>query len=133
MYRRQLEEALMFTVNVDRSEDVVVLQCRGRMVRGDATYILRDAVTSQRDARIIVLDLSDLQAIDGSGLGALVFLYGWTTDNGIQLKLVNPSHLVRETLERTKLAELFDLSTVEEALMILRSPDYYHRECAIAS
>lgn len=123
----------MFTVNVDRSEDVVVLQCRGRMVRGDATYTLRDAVTSQRDARIIVLDLSDLQAIDGSGLGALVFLYGWTTDNGVQLKLVNPSHLVREMLERTKLAELFDLSTVDEALMILRSPHYYDRECAIAS
>ncbi len=123
----------MFTVNVDRSEDVVVLQCRGRMVRGDATYTLRDAVTSQRNARIIVLDLSDLHAVDGSGLGALVFLYGWTTDNGIQLKLVNPSHLVREMLERTKLAELFDLSTVDEALMILRSPDYYHRECAIAS
>lgn len=133
MYRRELEEALMFTVNVDRSEDVVVLQCRGRMVRGDATYTLRDAVTSQRDARIIVLDLSDLQAIDGSGLGALVFLYGWTTDNGVQLKLVNPSHLVREMLERTKLAELFDLSTVDEALMILRSPHYYDRECAIAS
>lgn len=123
----------MFTVNVDRSEDVVILQCRGRMVRGDATYILRDAVTSQRNARIVVLDLSDLQTIDGSGLGALVFLYGWTTDNGMQLKLVNPSHLVREMLERTKLAELFDLSTMDEALMILRSPDYYHRECAIAS
>ncbi len=123
----------MFTVNVDRSEDVVVLQCRGRMVCGDATYTLRDAVTSQRNARIVVLDLSDLQTIDGSGLGALVFLYGWTTDNGIQMKLVNPSHLVREMLERTKLAELFDVSTVEEALMILRSPDYHHRECAIAS
>jgi anti-anti-sigma factor len=122
----------MFSVDLDRSEDVVVLQCRGRMIRGEATLTLREAVTSQRDARIVVLDLSDLQTIDGGGLGLLAFLYGWTSDNGIQLKLVNPSHLVREMLERTKLAELFDLSTVDEALMILRSPDY-RRECAIAS
>ncbi len=123
----------MFTVGVDRSEDVVVLQCRGRMVRGDATNILRDAVTSQRNPRIIVLDLSDLQALDGSGLGTLVSLYCWTTDNGVQLKLVNPSHMVREMLERTRLAGIFDLSTMDEALMILRSPVYHDRECAIAS
>jgi anti-anti-sigma factor len=123
----------MFTVEVDRSEDVIVLQCRGRVVRGDASYQLRDAVTSQRNARIIVLDLSDVRLIDGGGLGMLVFLHRWTCDNGIQLKLVNPSHLVREMLERTKLTGIFDVSTVDEALMILRSPEYYHRECAIAS
>ena len=123
----------MFTVGVERSEDVVVLQCRGRMVCGDATNILRDAVTSQRKARIVVLDLSDLMAIDGSGLGTLVSLYRWTTDNGVQLKLVNPSHMIREMLERTKLARIFDLSTVDEALLILRSPEYHDRECAIAS
>ncbi len=123
----------MFSVGMDRSEDVVVLRCRGRMVRGDATSILRDAVTSQRNTRIIVLDLSDLQAIDGGGLGTLVFLYCWTIDNGVQLKLVNPSQMVQEMLERTRLSALFEMSTVEEALTILRSPEYYHRECAIAS
>ena len=123
----------MFTVDVDRSEDVVVLQCRGRIVRGDATYTLRDAVTSQRNARIIVLDLSDVQTLDGSGLGMLVFVHRWTGDNGVQLKLVNPAPLVREMLERTRLTCLFDVSSVNEALMILRSPVYYHRECAIAS
>jgi anti-anti-sigma factor len=80
-----------------------------------------------------VLDLSDVRLIDGGGLGMLVFLHRWTCDNGIQLKLVNPSHLVREMLERTKLTGIFDVSTVDEALMILRSPEYYHRECAIAS
>ena len=123
----------MFTVAVDRTEDVVVLQCSGRMVRGEATFSLRQAVTSQRDARIIVLDLSDLQMVDGGGLGMLVFLYRWATDNEIQLKLVNPSPLMREMLERTRLAGVFDVSAVEEAITILRSPDYYHRECAIAS
>jgi anti-anti-sigma factor len=118
---------------MDRSEDVIVLQCRGRMVRGDASYQLRDAVTCQRNARIIVLDLSDVQMVDGGGLGMLVFLHRWTCDNDIQLKLVNPSPLFREMLERTKLTRVFDVSSVDEALVILRSADYYHRECAIAS
>jgi anti-anti-sigma factor len=123
----------MFTVDVDRSEDVVVLQCRGRIVRGEATYTLRDAVTSQRNARIIVLDLSDVEALDGSGLGMLVFVHRWTGDNGVQLKLVNPSPLVREMLERTRLTCVFDVSSVDEALAILRSPDSQQHSYAFAS
>ncbi len=123
----------MFTVGVDRSEDVVVLQCRGRIVRGEATYTLRDVVTCQRNVRIIVLDLSDVETLDGSGLGMLVFVHRWTGDNGVQLKLVNPSPLVREMLERTRLTCVFDVSSVDEALAILRSPDSLQRSYALAS
>lgn len=123
----------MLTVDVDRSEDIVVLQCRGRIVRGEATNLLRDAVTAPRNARIIVLDLSDVDAVDGSGLGMLVFLHHWTRNNTVQLKLVNPSPLVREIMERTRLTRIFDVSSVGDALMILRGPDERHRIHALAS
>lgn len=123
----------MFSVDVDRSEDVVVLQCRGRLVRGEATYTLRDAVTSPRNARVIVLDLSEVEMLDGSGLGMLVFVHRWTRDNGVQLKLVNPAALVREMLERTRLTRVFDVSSVDEALTILRGADLHHRAHAVAS
>ena len=123
----------MLTVDVDRSEDVVVLQCRGRIVRGEATNILRDAVTAPPNARIIVLDLSDVETVDGSGLGMLVFLHHWTRNQGVQLKLVNPSALVNEIMERTGLNRVFDVSSVGEALMILRDPDDGHRLRAMAS
>jgi anti-sigma B factor antagonist len=123
----------MLTVDVDRKEDVAVLQCHGRIVRGDATYTLRDVVTSQRNARIIVLDLSEVQAMDGSGLGMLVFVHRWTRDNGVQLKLVDPSPLVREMLERTKLIRVFDVSSMEEALTILSGFEYHDRLYATAS
>ena len=123
----------MLTVDVDRSEDVVVLQCRGRIVRGEATNILRDAVTAPPNARIIVLDLSDVETVDGSGLGMLVFLHHWTLNHGVQLKLVNPSVLVNEIMERTGLNRVFDVSSVGAALMILRDPDDGHRLRAMAS
>ena len=128
-----MEETLMLSVDIDRSEDVVVLQCRGRIVRGDATYVLRDAVSSQRNARIIVLDLSEVEAIDGSGLGMLVFVHRWTHDNSVQLKLVNPSVLIREMLERTNLIRVFDVSSVDEALEILRNADENQSAFALAS
>ena len=53
----------------------------------------------------------------------LVFLNCWTRDNGIQLKLVNPSKLAREMLERTRLTSILNISSVEDALEILCNVD----------
>lgn len=123
----------MFSILTEKSGDVAILQCQGRIVRGEAVYTLRDAVTAQRNVRIIVLDLSFLDTLDGSGLGMMLFLHRWTSEHGIQLKLVNPSHFVREMLERTRLTCVFDVSSVYDAVMILRTTDDHAGACAIAS
>ena len=106
-------------VDVQHSEDVTILRCAGRIVRGGSVCVLKDAVISQKNARIVILDLSEVEILDGGGLGMLVFLRRWTQENGIQLKLVNPSHFVREMLERTHLTDVFDISSVGDALEIL--------------
>ena len=120
-------------IDLSQSEDVTVLRCAGRIVRGGPLAVLKDAVISQKKARIVILDLSDVEILDGGGLGMLVFLRRWTKENDIQLKLVNPSHLVREMLERTRLAEVFDISSVEDALAILGCEHYRHSSYAEAS
>ena len=120
-------------VDVSQIEDVTVLRCSGRILRGGPVAVLKDAVISQTNARIVILDLSEVEILDGGGLGMLVFLRRWTKENGIQLKLVNPSHLVREMLERTRLAEVFDISSVEDALAILGCEHQRHSGYAAAS
>lgn len=106
-------------VDVQRSQDVTILRCAGRIVRGGSVCLLKDTVTSQKNARVVILDLSEVEVLDGGGLGMLVFLRRWTSDNGIQLKLVNPAHFVLEMLERTHLTDVFDISSVGDALEIL--------------
>ncbi len=115
---------MTFQVNVQHTGDVAVVNCAGRIVRGEPACALKNAVLSQRDARIVVLDLSDVATVDGGGLGTLVLLRRWTKDNGIQMKLVNPSPLVRELLERTQLDRIFDISSVDDALAILGCERY---------
>jgi anti-anti-sigma factor len=109
----------MLTIDVERTDDVVVVRCFGRIVRGEAVGTLRSAVVSERDTRIVVLDLSDVEAIDAGGLTALVSLHHWTRGRGIQLKLVNPSQFVMETLQRTGLDQVFDISSLHDALVVL--------------
>lgn len=122
----------MLTIDVEKTDDVVVVRCCGRVVRGEAVGTLRNAVISERDTRIVVLDLSEVEAIDAGGLTALVSLHHWTRGRGIQLKLVNPSRFVMETLERTGLDQVFDISSLHDALVVLGGvPEwaFYHAAC----
>ena len=67
----------MLNVTVDNMGELAVVECEGRLVQSEAAFKLRDAVTSQRYARIVVLELSEVHAIEGGGLGMLVFLQRW--------------------------------------------------------
>lgn len=109
----------MLTIDVEKTEDVAVVRCSGRIVRGEAVRTLRSAVVAEGNTRIVVLDLSEVETIDAGGLTALVSLHHWTGNRGIQLKLVNPSHFVNEMLERTGLNHVFEISSLHDALLVL--------------
>jgi anti-anti-sigma factor len=106
----------------EQTGDVAVLQCAGRIVRGEALHFLKDAVTGLSRPRVVVLDLTEVEMLDGGGLGMLVFLHRWTRDHGIQLKLVNPSNFVREMLDRTRLSCVFNISSIDDVVEILCTP-----------
>jgi anti-anti-sigma factor len=110
---------MSLSIKREQTGDVAVLQCAGRIVRGEALHFLKDAVTCLNRPRVVVLDLSEVEMLDGGGLGMLVFLHRWTRDNLIQLKLVNPSNFVREMLDRTHLTCVFNISSMDDVVEIL--------------
>jgi anti-anti-sigma factor len=83
-------------------------------------------VVSEKTTRIVVLDLSQLEFMDGGGLNALVSLHHWTRNHRIQLKLVNPSRFVNEMLTRTRLNRVFDISSLHDALRVLGGGECRH-------
>ena len=109
----------MLTIDVERTGDVAVVRCAGRIVRGQEVHTLRTAVIGEKNSRIVVLDLTEVESIDAGGLNTLVSLHEWSRSRGVQLKLVNPSHFVKEMLTRTKLDRVFDISTFRRALHVL--------------
>jgi anti-anti-sigma factor len=91
----------MFNVNVEKIGDVAILHCEGRVVHSDAVFKLRDAVKQQRSAHTVLLDLSEVDSLEGGGVGMLVFLKRWTHDRGMEFKLLDPPDRVRQTIEHT--------------------------------
>ena len=106
----------MLTIDVERSEDVAVVRCAGRLVRGQEVSTLKDAVISENITRIVVLDLSAVEMVDAGGLNALV-------SRGIKLKLVNPSPFVYAMLKCTQLDRVFEISSLHDAFMVLVGAD----------
>jgi anti-anti-sigma factor len=113
--RQFLENPTMLTVTVKESDDGVVLQCQGRIVRGDETAVLCAAV--RQEGRNLTLDLTGVDAIDAAGIGCLVSLQA----SGIYLTLLNPTEQVREVLKVTQLESIFEIRearAVEELIMM---------------
>jgi anti-anti-sigma regulatory factor len=113
----------MLSVHIENIGETAVIECEGRIVRSEAAFKLRAAVNSQRDARIIVLDLSEVPAIEGGGLGMLVFLQRWAHDHDIRLKLFNPRQSVRDRLEYINSMREFDTATLDELTALLACSD----------
>jgi anti-anti-sigma regulatory factor len=90
---------IVLKVVIDKIGEVAVVECQGRIVKSEAGLNLRKVVTSLGDTRIIVLDLSEVTAIEADGLGMLLFLPQWASEQGIQLKLFNPTTSVLDSLE----------------------------------
>jgi anti-anti-sigma factor len=105
---------------VERIEDVAVVRCSGRMVRGAALDDFRQRIEQLDRLRVLVLDLSEVQQVDAGGLGTLLLVRRWTTQNSTKLKLVNPPAFFRKTLEATHLNSVFEISSLKDALSILR-------------
>jgi len=62
----------------------------------------------------VVLDLAEIKAVDGAGLGWLVALRAWAKTTGTTLKLMNLNPKVVYLLELTHLLPLFEICSVKD-------------------
>jgi anti-sigma B factor antagonist len=88
---------------------VTTIKCHGRLM-GSNSEGLKKLVKPLIEAggRRIVIDCGDLEALDSSGLGALVGLKVSAINKGlVKLELINLSPRVTELLKLTNLVELF--------------------------
>ena len=109
----------MLNVTVAKMGELAVVGCEGRIVQRESAYKLREAVTSQTDARIVVLELSEVRAIGGGALGMLVFLQRWAREHNIRFLLFHPSKAVESRLKHFRSIADFYIASAEEMRAVL--------------
>ena len=92
-------------------DGVTVLDLDGRITLGEGSVQLRDAIRDLigKGQKSILLNLSEVNYIDSSGLGELVSAYTTARNQGAALKLLGLSKKVNDLLQLTKLYTVFDI------------------------
>src|ERR1700734_2570573 len=96
---------------VECLQDIAVVNCSGRMVRGAALDELRRRIEQIDHVLVLVLDVSDVDPLDAGGLGMLLLVRRWAIQKSAGLKLVNPPAFFRRLLEATHLNSVFEISS----------------------
>jgi len=111
------QRTVMISVHVERLGELRVIECDASIVVADAALALSKSVISQADARVIVVDFSEIDAVEGDGVGILMALRQWTRNHNIGFKIFNPRSGVRARLEHIK-AQI-DIASLRECLDLL--------------
>lgn len=90
-------------VEVERKGDRYLARCRGKLIAGVCGTLYQKVHALIPDRKPIVLDLSDLEWIDSTGVGTLVRLYAGCRYADCPLQLIHMSKRVKELLALTGL------------------------------
>jgi len=89
--------------------DVAILNCRGRIsYREEAVTFSKKIAELLPRTHLLIVELSGVE-IDSAGLGELAMVLLWAQASGCAIKLAAPRPQVRETLELTNLASVFEI------------------------
>jgi len=92
-------------------DGVTVLDLNGRITLGEGSVQLREAVRDliSKGSKNILLNMSDVNYIDSSGLGELVSAFTTAKNQGAAVKLLSLTKKVKDVLQLTKLYTVFDI------------------------
>jgi anti-sigma B factor antagonist len=103
-------------INVRRRSQVEVMRIRGPIRMGTGLDAFREALEQSMADQTprMLLDLSEVPMMDSSGIGVLVRYLTMARQRGGNVKLLNPSRFVMQTLRMVGLLNLFDVYQDEE-------------------
>ena len=112
----------MLTLRIDDVYDILVVECEGQLVGGEADSELREKVISHQRVRAVVLDLSSVYAIGDGGLALLTFLQRWASERDIRFTIFNPRVSVRYMLETASSKSAFEIASLDEVMALTAPP-----------
>ncbi|MGA2833938.1 MAG: STAS domain-containing protein [Terracidiphilus sp.] len=106
---------MALTIASREVDGVVVLDLNGRITLGEGSVQLRDAIRGLigKGKKSVLLNMSEVNYIDSSGLGELVSAYTTAKNQQAEVKLLKLTRKVHDLLQLTKLYTVFDIKDDE--------------------
>lgn len=107
---------------IEHKDNVVIFKLENQTVESSISteFKAKMLILAQPDIDALIIDMSMVDAIDSSGLGALLLANRQLKDHEIPVILVGVRDFVRSLMSMTKIDEVFNFfPTVEEAINAL--------------
>jgi anti-sigma B factor antagonist len=108
-----------FQIAARELDSIIVVDVVGRLTLSDSRTQLRDLVhvfTGNGRKRFLI-NLSGVDFVDSDGLGELTRCYSIVRQVGGEMKLVHVQKKVQDLLELTRLINLFEIHSEEQAAL----------------
>lgn len=112
--------------NVEHKNNIVIFTIKNKTIESQISAELKAKILilAQPDIKALVVDLSSVEAIDSSGLGALLLANRQLSENMIPVVLVGVRDFVKSLMAMTKIDEVFDFDdTVENAITAISNDE----------
>ena len=106
-----------------KSSDIYIINVTGEMDLYNS-YKLKDLIIKMLDKKVnkFIINLDDVEYIDSSGIGALIFICSTLKKSNLNLYISNIRGSVKKVIELTKLTGYLPLiGTVQEALELMKN------------
>lgn len=108
---------------IENKENIVIFKLENQTVEGELSAELKAKmlILAQPDIDALVVDMSNVEAIDSSGLGALLLANRQLKEHDIPVILVNVREFVRSLMSMTRIDEVFEFyDSIDEAIENLK-------------
>jgi anti-sigma B factor antagonist len=111
--------SMAFQVAARELGRVVVVDCAGRLTLSESRTRLRDLVHvfTGNGRRKFLINLAGVDFVDSDGLGELTRCYSIVRQAGGEMKLVHVHQRVQALLELTRIVNLFEIHSAEQAAL----------------
>ena len=115
----QSQAIMAFQVSARELGRVVVVDCAGRLTLSESRTRLRDLVHvfTGNGRRKFLINLAGVDFVDSDGLGELTRCYSIVRQAGGEMKLVHVHQRVQALLELTRIVNLFEIHSAEQAAL----------------
>jgi anti-sigma B factor antagonist len=109
---------LKLSMNVTVTVSAAILRLKGRICfKHEAALFSTIAQQFLKNRQHLVIEISGIEMVDSAGIGELVLLSMQARAMGCDVRIVAPAKRVRQVLELTNVASLFEIyPTVDAAL-----------------
>lgn len=102
---------------IEHRENIVILKVKDETVEGQIAADLKAKILilAQPDIDALIFDLTDVKAMDSSGLGAILLANRQLNEHAIPVILVGVQTFVKSLMSMTRIDELFDFFETTDA------------------